>query len=47
VAGGIRTHNCPAHNQIPDPPGFGHGMVQKGVRHRCAQHPPGRSGNGA
>jgi len=23
------------------------GMVQKGVRHRCAKHPPGRSGNGA
>lgn len=24
VAGGSRTHNCLAHNQIPDPPGFGH-----------------------
>jgi len=23
------------------------GMVQKAVRHRCAQHPTGRSGNGA
>ena len=23
------------------------GMVQKGVRHRCAKHPAGRSGNGA
>jgi len=24
-----------------------YGMVQKAVRHRCAQHPAGRSGNGA
>ena len=22
------------------------GMVQKGVRYRCAKHPAGRSGNG-
>ena len=24
VAGGSRTHNVLAHNQFPDPPGFGH-----------------------
>jgi len=41
------TQNAESHHRSAGSLAAPSGMVQKGVRRRCAQHPTGRSGNGA